>query len=87
MSFNPLPSSVSCVAGRFPGDIQLVIRLAVESEDFRSICEDLALAVETLRQLDKQDPGKDSATTLEYRALVQELDQEIERVLARHRRL
>ena len=65
---------------RFPERAQLIGRLAAQSETFRSLCEDHQLAVETLEGLMTRCPTN-GKTISEYRALVKELEADIETIL------
>ncbi len=83
-----MPSEVKHVIQRFPAQADLIVRLAAQSESFRTICEDYALAVETLQRFEALGHAQlESKAQLEhkiadYRSIVLDLAQEIERLLA-----
>lgn len=54
-----------------------IARLAAQSEPFRSLCEDYALAVSTLRQLETENREQDAERMVEYRELIGELEREL----------
>jgi hypothetical protein len=62
----------------FPEQAPLVKRLAMESEAFRSICEDYALASSTLARLSAAGDAERNATVLsDYLLLVADLERDI----------
>ncbi|TSD83747.1 hypothetical protein FFK22_036155 [Mycobacterium sp. KBS0706] len=65
---------------RFPHLAHQIGRLADQSETFRSLCEDYQLAVEALDTLVIRRPHDDKVIG-EYRALVGELEADIEAAL------
>lgn len=87
----PMPPEVKPVIDRFPTHADLILRLAARSEGFRAICEDYALAVETLHRfeaLGREHAGAKAqveSKIADYRGIVLDLAQEIERLLAEGR--
>lgn len=65
------------VLDRFPDDAKLVRRLSVESEAFRGMCEDYALARTTLAQLEALAQEGEHPRISDYRTLVEDLEKEI----------
>jgi hypothetical protein len=69
---------MALVLGRFSERPALVRRLAMESEAFRSLCEDFALAANTLAQLNgRQDRDRHAAVISDYVLLVADLEKDI----------
>jgi len=81
-----MPILVKHVMDRFPADAELVLRCALESERFRSLCEDYALALEASRRLESVDRQIVESRIADYRALMSDLEQEIRRTLEIRRR-
>jgi hypothetical protein len=71
------PVDTSQLLERFPEDAALVIRLLVEDEVFRSVCEDYTLARVTLARLNETHPVREPPELVEYRRLVADLEREI----------
>lgn len=67
---------------RFPSDAVLLASLFMENAVFRAVCEDLALAKSTLRELEVFQQGGQRPEIAEYRQLISELEGEIADVLA-----
>lgn len=77
------PHSVLGVAeARFPQQARRVRQLFHENETFRSMCEDLAVAVETLQNVDRLPDHVRETRRLEYASLVEALVSEIEDALS-----
>ncbi len=76
-----LPFDIAQVLERFPRDAALVGRLLVESETFRSVCEDYTLARAALAQLEELQRPMHLAEIADYRALVADLEREIAEAL------
>lgn len=73
---------LSEVLERFPAHADDIRRLAAESETFRNICEDYALAQAMLARLEAALKTEGTADKLlEYRALASELEENIAAVL------
>jgi hypothetical protein len=81
-----MPILVRHVMDRFPADAELVLRCALESERFRSLCEDYALALEASRRLEAVDRQIVESRIADYRALMNDLEQEIHKTLEIRRR-
>ena len=83
-----MPPEVRHVIDRFPAQADLIVRLAAQSETFRAICEDYALAVETLQRFEAlgraqlENKAQVEHKIADYRGIVLDLAQEIERSLA-----
>ncbi|MPY72867.1 MAG: hypothetical protein GEU87_01270 [Alphaproteobacteria bacterium] len=60
-----------------PDRAEEIARLAAISEPFRSLCEDYALAVNTLRRLESENRQQDVERMVEYRELIAELEREL----------
>ncbi len=82
-----MPSEVKHVIQRFPAQADLIVRLAAQSESFRAICEDYALAIETLQRFETlgraqlENKAQVERKIADYRGIVLDLAQEIERSL------
>jgi hypothetical protein len=76
-----MPILVKHVMDRFPAEADLVLRCALESESFRSLCEDYALALEALRRLEAFDRHMVESRIADYRVLMRELEREIQGIL------
>lgn len=70
----------------FPSDAVLAARLFVESDAFRNACEDLLLAKHTLARLEALQGEPQPAKVAEYRQLVVELENEVEKAIGHARR-
>ena len=83
-----MPPEVKRVIERFPTQADLILRLAAQSESFRAICEDYALAVESLQRFEAlaraqvENKAQVERKIADYRGIVLDLAQEIERSLA-----
>jgi hypothetical protein len=77
-----LTDVMSLVAERFPNQAAQALRLVGGSESFRSLCEDYALAIETLRRLEGMRRAADDRKLDDYRALAAELERELAERLA-----
>ena len=65
------------VSDRFPQFVSVIRRLFLKDHGFRSVCEDYALAVETLARFERL-PDADFRTEIpEYKRVVRELEVEI----------
>jgi hypothetical protein len=70
------------VAQRFPEQTELIEKLALESEAFRSLCEDYTMVVQSVAQLrDRQLAAGDEAAE-DYRGYLLELELDIADALA-----
>lgn len=65
------------VIDRFPQQAQLISKLLVESEEFRSLCEDHALVVETIARLESEERDRAEGLIREYRDFLLELELDI----------
>lgn len=61
----------------FPDWAEEVSRLALKSEEFRAICEDYGMAMETLELLEVRNLPDDVEKMWEYRHLIRELEREL----------
>ena len=80
------PISIRYVTGRFPADGDLILRCAQTDSAFRSLCEDYALALEVVRRLVGVERQKVESRIAEYRALVADLESDIQCMLVKCRR-
>ena len=71
------PIDVSQLLERFHDDAALVAELLAANDDFRSACEDLALAKATLAELESIQLGREPKKIAEYRMIVTDLESEI----------
>ena len=67
---------------RFPNDAVLLASLFMENAAFRAVCEDLALAKNTLQNLEVFQQAGQRPQIAEYRQIISELESEIADVLA-----
>jgi hypothetical protein len=77
----PSPFDIAQVLERFPRDAAVVAQLLVESETFRVVCEDYALARSTLARLEQSNQAREPPEVADYRSLVVELEKEIAEAL------
>lgn len=75
---NSATSALAVVEARFPEHLMQVQQLFTANETFRSMCEDLAAAVETLAHVDRLPDRIREARRQEYSGLVDALLDEIE---------
>lgn len=82
-----VPSHLERVTALFPERIFMVSRLAVCDAAFRTLCEEYDLAVGALEVLDAQPnhTTSDMVRIAEYRALVEELKDDLQNLLSAHR--
>ena len=73
--------AVRQVLERFPQQAALVVKLTKRSEDFRSLCEDYALVLDALAQLQNRS-GQPDGQIEEYRSYLLELELDIADALA-----
>jgi hypothetical protein len=76
------PLSLAPLLARFATESALVRRLALSDETFRGIAEDFLLAHHTLSAL-KRQPVAQHATIKEYADLIEQLEQDLRKHLAR----
>jgi hypothetical protein len=78
-----VPLDTDQLVGRFPRQAALIVRLLVQDEAFRAMCEDWVLAKSALAtQLEGIQSDQHPAKIADYRRLVAELEEEILDVLA-----
>ena len=65
---------VAKVRKLFPDWAEVISRLALSNETFRSLCEEYGLAVEMLDRLEIANRPHDVERMYEYRALIKELE-------------
>jgi hypothetical protein len=75
------PSEIAAVIVRFPADAEKVRRLAADSEEFREVCEHLALARRTLAAFEERADAQIRPEILDYRRVIAELEREIARLI------
>jgi hypothetical protein len=74
--------AVDHVVERFPERMELILRLYLKDEQFRSMCEDLALSISSLRRFERRPDAHIRPEVDDYRALLRELEDEIRGYLA-----
>ena len=72
----PQNEVVRAVIKRFPDHTQDIIRLFVENESFREICEDFVTCLSATKRMGKPR-GKRSQTLREYQNALDELEAEL----------
>jgi hypothetical protein len=70
------------VLDRFPEYRKTVLNLALSNQTFRSLCEELALARESLAQFEARPDADLRPEIPEYRTIIREIEDEIEAHLA-----
>jgi len=79
------PTAISAllrhVVDRYPARAALILRMATTDEEFRSLCEDYALAMNTLLRMEALDQKRIEHKIAEYRAIIDDLEREIGRAL------
>jgi hypothetical protein len=73
---------VDFVIERFPGKASAVRRLYLRDQNFRAICDDLALCTASLQAFEARKDGRRTKEIHEYRALQHELETELRSLLA-----
>jgi hypothetical protein len=81
---DPENPSLRPILLRFSADSMLIMQLVARDEEFRSLVEDYILTTNTLRRLKHQTP-RNLAAIVEYKAILQELDDELSTYLSRWR--
>jgi len=76
-------SALGYVETRFPDQAETVRQLFQEDESFRSMCEDLAAAIDTLDHVERLPDHVRETRRLEYASLVDALVSEIDEALSR----
>lgn len=76
-----MPTAVQHVLERFPQHATLISELLAVSEEFRSLCEDYALVLETIARLERQGRPASDGTLDEYRIHRLELELDIAEAL------
>jgi hypothetical protein len=74
--------AVDQVVERFPEQMEMVRRLYLSDEQFRSICEDFSLSVDSLRRFERRPDAHLRPEVDDYRTLLRELEDEIRSYLA-----
>ena len=72
------------LVARFPGHASEIRRAALGDETFRDMCDDLAIALETLSRFEARPDAATCPEIPEYKNLIIELEDEISAHLARH---
>lgn len=75
------PNALAAALRRFPDHAAEIRRLVETSEDFREMCEDLALAEEVLAATDHVGPALREERRTEYEDLIGALAKEIQDAL------
>jgi hypothetical protein len=74
--------AVDQVVERFPERMELVRRLYLSDEQFRSICEDFSLSIASLRRFERRPDAHVRPEVDDYRTVLRELEDEIRGYLA-----
>ena len=80
-----LVSECVSVIARFPEDAALVVELMTAHETFRALCEEHALATETIER-SKGAGGAYDPTFYEYLGIIRDLEHEIATAIANEKR-
>jgi uncharacterized protein YdcH (DUF465 family) len=72
-----MPATLRHVVLRFPQQAVLISKLERESDEFRSLCEDYELVVETLVKLETGASPSNETTLREYRSFLVDLELDI----------
>jgi hypothetical protein len=67
---------------RFPDESDTIALLALTDPDFRAICEDYDVCIDTLQYWDQSDMPEADIRVNEYRNIVRELEAEMMQALA-----
>jgi hypothetical protein len=70
-------SQVEVVSDRFPERVSVIRRLFLREDGFRNICEDYALAVESLARFQRLPDAEYRTEIPEYKKVIRELEFEI----------
>jgi hypothetical protein len=73
----PRSPGLQSVMARFPGKSDLIRVLALRDQTFRSLCDDLALAITELHRFEARPDAHERDEIPEYRAIVRELEAEV----------
>lgn len=76
-------SALQIVGERFPEEMKTIQQVFRENETFRSVCEDLAIAIETLSQVDRLPTDIREIRRAEYSEIVSALVEEIRDLIGR----
>ena len=74
----PIKAHIAKVSRLFPGRSLDVTRLALRNDDFRSMCTDYGMALDTLDVLERRNHPMDVEKMVEYRMLIKELEHDLE---------
>jgi hypothetical protein len=74
-------SALSRVAARFPDKALLIRRLFLANDAFRTICEDYALAQDTLVRFENEPDAEHRPEVMDYQSVVSGLESEIAALL------
>lgn len=73
--------TINFIDQKFPTFSLKARELYLRDENFRSICEDLVLAMESLRNFEARKDAPVRSEIKEYRCLVRELEDEVRSIL------
>jgi hypothetical protein len=78
-------STARLVLDRFPDRSEEILRLYATIDDIRHICDDLALAIETLQRFESRIDRDSASEIRDFKEIIDKLDAElIQLVDARH---
>jgi hypothetical protein len=72
-------AGLSLAVARFPGEAATLCRLALAQRGFRELCEEYALARESLARFEARADAAERSEVAEYRTVIAELEREIDR--------
>jgi hypothetical protein len=74
-------AGLSLAVARFPAEAARLRRLALAQREFRELCEEYALARESLARFEARPDAAERSEVGEYRTVIAELEREIDRYL------
>jgi len=78
-------STARVVRDRFPGRSDEILRLYDIIDDIRHICDDLALAVETLQRFESRVDRDSASEIMDFKEIIEKLQAELIHIIdARH---
>jgi hypothetical protein len=72
-------AALSWAVARFPAEATTLRRLALAQREFRELCEEYALALESLARFEARPDAAERSEVAEYRTVIAELEREIGR--------
>jgi hypothetical protein len=74
-------AGLSLAVARFPAEAARLRRLALAQRAFRELCEEYALALESLARFEARADAAERSEVEDYRTVIAELEREIDRYL------